>query len=46
MVKFMTVSTEKNVSEGHPGLECGRIDSHKSRNVAGFYDRAVNLIIK
>lgn len=46
MVKFMSVSTEKKVSEGQPGLECSGTDSHKPGNVAGFHDRAVNLIIK
>lgn len=49
MLKFMSVSTgkkKKKVSEGHPGLECSRTDSHKPENIAGFHDRAVNLTIK
>lgn len=46
MDKFMSVSTEKKVSEGHLGLEYSRTDSHKPGNVAGFHDRAVNLTIK
>lgn len=47
MVKFTSVSTgKKKVSEGHPGLECSRTDSHKPGSVADFHDRAVNLIIK